>query len=98
MTEFLVGLVVGALCMLPAVWSFRERLFAANTVIELRDETVASSVSERERLLLKLEARTFTESAGLHALLDRPDPEPEQAGRWIHSDDGLVSSFIPDQT
>lgn len=96
MTEFLVGLVVGALAMIPAWYAMREqrdRNMEGWTLESARTEKASEHI---EALQLKLGARTYEERTGIEALLNRPDPVPEQAGRWLYDDSGLVQTFVPD--
>lgn len=93
MIELLVGLAAGLAASVPALWVLHDRLKA--TEINAFREKEAADLAVN-RLLLKLEARSFQESVSVEALLNRPDPEPEVRGRWLHSDDGLVTQFVPD--
>lgn len=97
MIEFFLGLGVGAVTVLPAWFAMRSmRDDARQAVVD------AAAVLERKEavaddLRLRLSARTFDESLRVEALLARPEPEPDVPGRWLHSDDGLVSTFVPDR-
>lgn len=93
MTEFLVGLVVGALALVPTVWVLKDRLSKTEAEHAVFRREADEAVN---RLLLKLEARSFSEAVSIEALLNRPDPVPETAGRWLYDDTGLTQTFVPD--
>ena len=97
MTEFLVGLAVGALAMLPTVLTFRYLLVRKDEELAEVLARGRELMTENHSLHLQLAAPTSVERAGIAALLNRPDPvEEDPAGRWLHSDDGLLSTFVPD--
>lgn len=96
MTYLLVGLLVGALAMLPAVLSFRHQAQVNEAGWALEAARTEKAGEKIDGLYLKLGAKTFDDRIRIEALLDRPEPEPEERGRWLYSDDGLTQTFVPE--
>lgn len=96
MTEFLVGLVVGALALVPTVLSFRSQRDKVQVWYDDCATTNQRLMEENHSLHLQAAAPTIQEKVGIAALLDRPEPTPEVAGRWLYDDSGLVQTFVPD--
>jgi hypothetical protein len=96
MIEILVGFVLGALAMLPAVLAQRHQASVNEQGWLLEAARTEKAGEKIDALYLKLGARTYEERTNIEALLNRPEPEPEERGRWLYSDDGLVQTFVPE--
>jgi hypothetical protein len=96
MIEILVGFVLGALAMLPAVLAQHHQAGVNEQGWLLEAARTEKAGEKIDGLYLKLGARTYEERTNIEALLNRPEPEPEERGRWLYSDDGLVQTFVPE--